>query len=346
MRLLVLGGTAFLGRAVAGAALAAGHDVTCAARGSTGTPPPGARFVRYDRTGADAYDALDGEFDALVDVSSRPSQVRGAVAALRDRVGHFVYVSSASVYTDNATPGQQAATAPIEPAAPPGVDDPAADGYAQYGPCKVACEEAVRDGVGADRAFICRAGLIVGPEDPSDRFTYWPARLSRGGEVLVPGDPGDPVQWVDVRDLAQWLVLAASSGLPGTYDGICPPVPRAEFLSGVAEGVGADPAGPYAWVPHEFLTGQGVNPWAGPKSLPLWLPLPDYAGFLSRNTSDSVAAGLACRSMADTARVTVDWWRARQAEAPADGADPTPARAGLTAEEEAEVLAAWHAAGH
>jgi len=343
MRLLVLGGTAFLSRAVAEAALTAGHDVTCAARGTTGTPPPGARFIRYDRTDPDAYAGIDGEYDAVVDVSSRPSQVRAAVAALGDRVGHWVYVSSASVYADNATPGQRAATAPTEPAAPPDVDDPAADGYAQYGPCKVACEEAVRDGVGPDRAFICRAGLIVGAGDTSDRFTYWPVRLARGGEVLVPGGPDDPVQWVDVRDLAEWLTLAASTRLSGTYDGIGLPVARSEFLAGIAEGVGADPAGPYAWVDHGFLVEQEVNPWAGPKSVPLWLPLPDYAGFLSRDTTDSIEAGLSSRPLADTARATLDWWRAERDGAAADGA---ARRAGLTAEEEAGVLAAWHTAGH
>ncbi len=334
MRLLVLGGTGFLGRALARAALDSGHDVTCAARGVTGQPPEGARLVHVDRSTPDAYAPIDGDFDAVVDISSRPSYVRAALAALADRVDHWVYVSSASVYTDNATPGQRAASAPTVAAAPPEVDDPAADGYAQYGPCKMACEEAVRGAVGEARAFACRAGLIVGAEDASGRFTYWPARLSRGGEVLVPGGPDDPVQWIDVRDLGEWLVRVAAARTSGVYDGMGLPVPRAEFLAGVAEGAGTDPD--YTYVSHEFLTEQGVNPWAGPRSLPLWLPLPEYAGFLSRDTGDALAAGLTCRPLADTTRYTLDWWRAQP---PADG----PSRAGLTVEEEAETLAAWHA---
>src|SRR5262249_38792909 len=143
MRLLVLGGTVYLGRTLARAALDSGHHVTCAARGVTGRPPEGVELVRIDRSAPDAYAPIVGDFDAVVDVSNRPSHVRAALSALAGRVDHWVYVSSVSVYSDIATPGQRASTAPTVPAAPPDVDDPEADGYAQYAPCKMACEEAV-----------------------------------------------------------------------------------------------------------------------------------------------------------------------------------------------------------
>jgi nucleoside-diphosphate-sugar epimerase len=337
MRLLILGGTAFLGRAVAHAALDSGHHVTCAARGVTGQPPEGVDLVRIDRSAPDAFAPVGGDFDAVVDVSNRPSHVRAALSALADRVDHWIYVSSISVYSDIATPGQRAPTSPTVKAAPPGVDDPEADGYAQYRPCKMACEEAVREAVAATRAFICRPGMIGGAEDATGRFTYWVARLSLGGEVLVPGGPDDAVQWVDVRDLAEWLVRVAENRTSGMYDGIGQPVPRAEFLAGIARGVGARPD--YTYVSHDFLTGRGINLWGGPRSLPFWFPLPEYAGILSRDTTDTLDAGLTVRPVADTARFTHDWWRAKP---PAD----RRLGAGLTARDETEILEAWHLAGN
>ncbi|HEY7174838.1 MAG TPA: NAD-dependent epimerase/dehydratase family protein [Micromonosporaceae bacterium] len=360
MRLLILGGNSFLGKATARAALDAGDDVTCAARGVTGDAPDGARFVRIDRDEPDAYAAIDGNYDAVVDVSSRPSHVRAALAALSERVRHWVYVSSGSVYTDSATPNQRVEGSPIHDPAPPEVDDPFADGFVNYGPCKVACEQAVVASVGADRAFLCRAGLIVGPEDRSDRFTYWPERMARHGEVLAPGAPSDFVQWVDVRDLGAWLALAGRERIAGTYDGIGIPMPRAQFLLDVATGVGAG-APQLTWVDDVFLVEQGVNPWAGPRSLPMWLPLPEYAGFLTRDGSAARDAGLRARPLVDTARDTLEWSRARRASADGSatpaaggsavpgsaGTDDSPAqparKAGLTADDEAEVLAAWRA---
>ena len=247
MRVLVLGGTVFLGRAVARRALDAGHDVTCAARGLSGSVPAGVRFVSVDRDHPAGLSALDGQrFDAVVDVARRPSHVRRALAVLGDRVGHWTFVSTCSVYADDVAPGQQAESAPLLAAAPPEVDD--AEGE-NYGPCKVAGEEAIAS-TGLP-AFVCRAGLIVGPEDPSDRFAYWVARVARGGEVLVPGRPDERVQWIDVRDLAAWLVLAGESGLTGTYDGNGVSVPRRRFLADVAEGVGVSPQ--LTWVDQDFL---------------------------------------------------------------------------------------------
>ncbi|MGC9668927.1 NAD-dependent epimerase/dehydratase family protein [Planosporangium sp. 12N6] len=331
MRLLILGGTAFLGRAAARAALAAGHEVTCAARGRSGEPADGVTFVAVDRDGPDGLAPLRGlEFDALVDVSSRPGQVRRAVAELAPRVGHAVYVSSGSAYADTGTPGQRATEAPLLAPASPSDDDPTAP--ETYGPRKVACERAVLDGFGADRTFVCRAGLIIGPEDDTGRFTYWVDRLARGGEVLAPGAPDDLVQYVDVRDLADWLVRAAETRLAGVYDGTGAPVSREHFLTHVAVGV-ATPV-QLTWVDQEFLRSEGVAPWMGPRSLPLWLPLPEYAGFLSRDVSAALEAGLRTRDVTDTARHTLAWRRTTP--------ESSLTGAGISPEDEAALLEKWH----
>ena len=327
MRILVLGGTVFLGRAVARCAVGAGHDVTCAARGVSGGHPDGARLVRVDRDRPEGLSALAGErFDAVVDVARRPSHVRQALTELGDRVGHWTFVSTISVYADDRTPGQRADSAPLLPAAPPEIDDATDE---QYGPCKVAAEEAVA--ASGLAAFVCRAGLIVGPEDTSARFDYWVARLARGGEVLVPGRPEDQVQLVDVRDLASWLVLAAETGLTGTYDGVGAPVARREFMASIAEGVGATPR--LTWVDQDFLAERGVQPWSGEGSLPVWVPLPDYAGLMSRDVSPALKNGLRTRPLSETARDTLDWLPSR----------PDPLiPAGLAPDDEARVLRAWH----
>jgi nucleoside-diphosphate-sugar epimerase len=332
MRLLVLGGTVFLGRAVARQALAAGHEVTCAARGTSGKPPAGARFVRVDRDAPDGLSALDGErYDAVVDVARLPSHVRSALAGLADRVRHWVFVSTASVYAETATPDLPVDATPLLPPAPPGEDlDDKAGGPEAYGSNKVACEQAITAAVGADRSMLCRAGLVIGPEDGSGRFEYWVRRMARGGQVLAPGTPADRVQFVDVRDLAAWLIHAAQTGLAGTYNGIGAPISRADFLAGVAEGVGGAPA--LTWVDQEFLVANEVKPWSGERSLPIWLPLPEYAGFMTRDASAALAAGLRPRPLADTAADTLEWL--------ADQPDAT-ARCGLAAADEADVLRRW-----
>ncbi|MEV0456934.1 NAD-dependent epimerase/dehydratase family protein [Catellatospora methionotrophica] len=330
MRLLVFGGNVFLGRAVAAHALAAGHDVTCVVRGTSGDVPAGAALVTADRDDPGSLAALDGEFDAVIDVARRPSHVRHAVAALGARIPHWVYVSSCSVYADNGTPGQRAADAPRLAPLPLEIDDATGE---NYGPAKVSCENALLDGVGPERAMLCRAGLIVGPEDPTGRFDYWVARLAEGGEVLAPGGPGDAMQWIDVRDLAAWLVQVAEQRLSGAYDGIGAPIDRAAFLAGIASGVAATPE--LTWVDQDFLVAQGVEPWAGERSLPMWLPLPEYAGFMSRDVSDALAAGLSPRPLADTARDTLAWL----------ATGPTRKRwAGITRDDEATLLATWQAA--
>jgi nucleoside-diphosphate-sugar epimerase len=325
MRILVLGGSQFLGRAIASHACAGGHDVTCAARGLAGPIAAGARFVRIDRDVANGLAPLaDETFDAVVDVARHPGPVRRAVAALKRPGVHWTFVSTISVYADNRIPGQRADTAPLrEPAA----EDVEHSTDAIYGAAKVACEQAV-----GGEAFICRAGLIAGPEDPTGRFAYWPERLARGGEVLAPGSPEDAVQFIDVRDLAQWIVHAAETRLTGIYDGIGPIRARGEFLAECASAL--DASCTFIWVDRAFLEARDVRRWAGPRSLPMWLPLPDFAGFLTRDTSPARAAGLTTRPVAVTARDTLHWLNASNGPV-----------IGLTADEERDVLAAWHARG-
>lgn len=323
MRLLVLGGTVFLSRAVAAEAVRRGHTVTCAARGASGPVPEGAELVRWDRAHPVPDELAGRRFDAVVDVARHPSRVAAAVEAFPD--AHWVFVSTINVYADESTPGGRPGTLPLREPITGDVDltlDPEA-----YGPMKVACEDTVR--TGADSATIIRPGLIVGPGDPTGRFSYWPRRVAAGGEVLAPGRPEDVVQVVDVRDLAAWIVHAAASRTHGTFDGVGPATPIGELLDAVAKGVGSRPT--YTWVPQEFLTEQAVEPWMGPDSIPLWLPRPEYDGMLAHDVAPSLAAGLAVRPVAETARDTLAWLE-ETPDAPVTGIGP---------ERETELLEAF-----
>lgn len=332
MKLLILGGTAFLSKTIARYAVERGHDVTVVARGISGQPPEGARHVTADRDSAEGLTALtDRHFDAVVDVTRVPGQMKRALETLAATTGHWTYVSSCSAYSDDETVGQTAATAPtLEPTDEDSLDPD----IEKYGASKVACENLVLRHK-PDRSFILRAGLIVGENDPSYRFGYWPDRIADGGQILAPGAPTEKVQYVDVRDLANWVVNAAETGLSGIYDGASLPMTRERFFTEIAEGVGATPN--LTWVPQEFLMEHGVKPWSGDDALSLWLPLPDYAGFLTRDTRPAMEAGLSIRPLADTA---ADWLATRDRR-PVPNAEGSPYRS-LTREREAEVLAAWH----
>src|SRR6476469_5226975 len=227
MRILVLGGTAFLSREVAARAVERGHEVVCAARGESGSVPDGARLVRWDRTEQPPAELVALNPDAVVDVARLPSHVRRAVAAFPD--AHCSFVSTCNVYADEGTAGGTAESPLKEPITDD--VDPASSSEA-YGAMKVACEQVVRQGARA--AFVARPGLIVGPHDPSGRFAYWPAHAAAaaedGGPLLVPGEPDDMVQVIDVRDLADWIVGAAEAGLTGAYDGNAASVTRQAFV--------------------------------------------------------------------------------------------------------------------
>ncbi|HEY9290660.1 MAG TPA: NAD-dependent epimerase/dehydratase family protein [Microlunatus sp.] len=325
MKILILGGTAFLSAATAREAVARGHRVTCLARGTSGRPPEGATWVRADRDqGPDAYLEVADDWDAVIDVGRQPEQIRQALAALGERTRHWTFVSTVSVYRDDATPDQDE-SAPLHPALAAGsFTDPE-----DYGPAKVSCEQAVIEAVGP-RAHISRAGLIIGRGDVSDRFGYWPARFARGGEVLVPDTPTAATQVIDVDDLAAWLLDAAESGATGILNSVGDPAPLRQVLDTVSAVAGdhdrqvpVDPA---------FLVDHQVGYWAGPNSLPLWLP-EDYRGFGNRSNTAARAAGMQLRPLADSAHSALSY----EVQLGID----RDRRAGLMPDVERRLLAAW-----
>ncbi len=299
MRILILGGTRFLSRQVARQAVARGHDVTCLARGKSGPAVTGAAFVPADRElGASAYEGLDGEWDAVIDFARKPRHVQDALAALAGQTGYWSLVSTASVYASNGTPGEDE-TAELVPAleAVDGVfPDPAEN---EYGEGKVACEELVRD-LGPENVLVSRPGLIAGPEDESDRFGYWPARVAQErSPVLIPDMAETMTQTIDVRDLAEWLVTGVEDTRTGTYNTMGPSVPFGELLTLATAAAGYH--GSFRTADPQWLHEQGVAYWAGNESLPLWMP-EGYEGFSTRSTAAAVAAGLQQRPAEHTVR--------------------------------------------
>ncbi|MGY4720799.1 NAD-dependent epimerase/dehydratase family protein [Naumannella huperziae] len=289
--MLILGGTAMLGRAVATDAITRGHAVTCLARGSASVAP-GARFVAGDRDDPAGLAPVAGEgWDAVIDVSRQPGQVRRAVGALT--AGHWVFVSSANVYADASELDRDESAATL-----PALTGDVMESMESYGNAKVACEEAVR--AGPTPATIARVGLIGGPEDWSGRSGYWPWRFAHpsGPDVIVPDDPACPCAMIDVRDLAGWLVSAAERRLDGTFNVTGPTTDLAEVLRTAAlVAGGATPARPVA---PDRLAALGVAAWMGPLSLPLWIDDPAMRGFATLDTARARAAGLACRPLRDT----------------------------------------------
>ncbi len=320
MKLLVLGGTRFLGRHVVESALGAGHRVTTFTRGQTNAGLwPGAEMLTGDRDGA--LGALrDGTWDAVVDTSGYfPRVVRQSAELLRDSVGRYVFVSSISVYADFAQPVSESTPVAV-------VEDPTVESIEPdyYGALKALCEQVVEEVYG-DRATIVRPGLIVGPFDPTDRFTYWPRRLAEGGEAIAPGKPDAPVQVIDGRDLADWLVRIAEQGTSGVFNATGPadPLTMRETLERVRAAVGGDTT--LRWVDDDTLLAAEIGPWM---ELPLWLPGDDYAGMARADISRAIAAGLTFRPLEETARDTLAWSRTAGEQRPT-----------LTREKEAEVLA-------
>ena len=284
MRLLVLGGTRFVGRAVVDEAVAAGHSVTLFNRGQTAPSLyPGLETVIGDRTVSLA--PLAGRrFDTMIDCAGYdPAVVSLSVSALRDSVDRYVFVSSVSVYADQSTPAVEGAAVLT--------DD-------SYGGRKAACEQVVLSVFGP-RAVIARPGLIVGPHDPTERFPYWPRRLARGGRVLAPGAPDDPVQFIDVRDLARFLVSPTPAGV---FNIVAAPMPFGDLLSAI------DASADLVWVSTPDLRAAKVDPWMG---VPLWIGDPEWAAANLVDNSRAVAAGLTTRPPAETAADVLAWDTAR-----------------------------------
>ena len=330
MRLLVLGGTAWLGRNIVSAAVDAGHEVTALARGEAGDPPDGARFVAADRDGDDAFAGLgDERWDAVIDLSRQPGQVRRAVAALGERTAHWVFVSSASVYADMTTIGDDESAALLPP-----LDGDVMETMETYGSAKVSCEQYVLDGVGPDRSLIARVSLIGGPGDSSGRTGYWPRRMAQPsnpeGRVLVPDTPDVPVQVLDVRDLAHWLVRCAERGTAGIATVGGPTHTLGEHLETVRNVTGF--TGSWEVAGEDWLTEHGVEPWMGPRSLPLWLPAEAIA-LNAHDLSRATSLGLRSRPLAETLADTLAWELAKSGERPA----------GLSDDDERELLDALDA---
>ena len=321
MRLLVLGGTKFLGRATVDTALTRGHDVTLFNRGQTNPDLyPDVEKIRGDRT--EDLGALDGrDWDAVLDMATfLPRVVRLSVDALRGHVGRYVYISSVSAYAAHSTPEEQLEDAPVEE-----LDDPSAEDLEHYGALKAVCESIVEDAYG-EQALIVRPGLIVGPHDPTDRFTYWPRRIETGGDVLAPGKPQDPVQFVDARDLGEWIVRATENGLSGTYNATGEVMTFEELLDECLRVTGSDAN--LTWVPSDYLLGQGVEEWMG---VPLWIASPGWQAANRVPVMKAMAAGLTFRPLAETIVDTLAWDAQREW--------PRAEGVGLTPEREQELLA-------
>jgi 2'-hydroxyisoflavone reductase len=336
VRLLLLGGPKFLGRAVADAALARGHELTFFNRG--GTNPelyPDVEKLRGDRDGG-LSELEAGEWDAVVDTSGYvPRVVRASAELLAERARHYTFVSSISVYAGFGEPVDEGSpVATLE-------DEASEDVPAHYGALKALCEQVVEEAF-PGRALHVRAGLIVGPHDPTDRFTYWPERIARGGEVLVPGAPERTVQFVDVRDLAEWIVGGAERGLAGVFNATGPEAPlgmgRLVETCAAVSGAEASPV----WVDEHFLVERDVGQWL---ELPLWVDThdPDSRHFMGVAVGKALAEGLRFRPLAETVRDTLAWARSREGRGDGTAAMGGTEGVGLAPARERELLAEWRA---
>jgi len=331
LRILVLGGTKFIGPHLVEHALARGHEVTLFNRGKT-NPHLFPELTRLKGDRDNDLKSLEGrEWDAVIDNSaSIPRWVRQSAGLLKDAAKLYLFTSSISVYADYSKPGMD------ESGAVGVLEDPTVEEITgeTYGPLKALCEQEARQAFG-DGAIVVRPGLIVGPRDPSDRFTYWPVRIARGGEVMAPGDPTDPVQFIDVRDLAEWYVALVERGEGGLFNATGPgsPLSMAEMLYGIRAVTSA--AVSFTWVEAGFLAANEVYAW---QHMTTWVPPSEgYEGFSRVDCSRAIKSGLRFRPLAETARDTLDWWNGLPEERRSEP------RAGLPAEKETEVLAAWHA---
>ena len=327
LRILILGGTGFIGPHQVEAARGRGHTLTLFNRGQTAPGMfPDIETLRGDRNG-DLRSLEGGSWDCVIDNSGfEPEQVTLSATLLRNAVRQYIFVSTQSVYADRGIIDQDESGAIGRSGVPE-------QEWSGYGPLKARCEIALKE-IMPDRATIVRPAVIVGPGDASDRFTYWVQRVDRGGEVLSPGRPEDPTQFIDVRDLAEWMVRLAEDRTFGTFNATGPgsPLSVAELLYGI-RAVTMSPVS-FTWTDAAFLAEQNVRPFS---DLPLWMvPAGATAGFMRMSARRAQSAGLTYRPLATTAADTLAWWKTepvtrRQGEL----------RAGLTPQRESEVLAAW-----
>ena len=327
MKVLILGGTVFLSAAVAKDYLERGHDVTCVSRSTNSQPPEGVREIVADRSrGESAYDQVRADWDAVIDVATDPQFVGDALNVLANTARHWTYVSSCSVYVNQDEPDCTESEQVVEPLAPGEISSPE-----NYGASKSAGEALCRDAVG-DRLIIVRPGLIVGAGDPSDRGGYWPARFARGGEVLVPEAKDLSAQMIDVNDLARWIVACGETRITGTMNA----VGESRLLVDVlreARGVALFD-GRLVVVDDQWLVDHDVAPWAGPRSLPLWIPRGQgFNGFSRRSHALATRHGLILTPLEATLRRVLEY-EATQ------GLD-RDRRAGLGPDDETRLIELW-----
>jgi nucleoside-diphosphate-sugar epimerase len=339
LKLLILGGTGFIGPHEVRYALERGHEVTIFNRGREQMSWPGpVEELLGDRNTGDLKSLEGRAWDACIDnPTTLPKWVRDAGHVLAGKVRQYIFISTISVYAANDTPGADETAALVA--------YPGKDAYAEttetmrstpalYGSLKALSEQQAQS-LFPGMATIIRPGLIVGPGDETDRFTYWPVRIDRGGEVLAPGDGADPVQYIDARDLAEWTVRMAEQGATGVFNATGPA--RQETMRGMLDGIRsalhADAR--FTWVPDKFLADNNVSPWM---DMPVWVPgHGGAAGFARRRIQRAHAAGLTYRPLGETARDTLAWFKTEPADRQAK------LRAGLAADREAALLAKWSA---
>jgi 2'-hydroxyisoflavone reductase len=337
LRILILGGTGFTGPYQVRYAVSRGHKVTVFNRNRRQADLPGSveRLVG-DRNATDGLAALKGRtWEAVIDNPTIfPSWVRDAGQVLKDATQHYVFISTISVYPDVGTPRGADESAAVSPYK-------GTDPYAEsritgenYGPLKALSEREAEKWF-PRKTTVIRPGLIVGPGDESDRFTYWPVRIDRGGEILAPGDGMDPIQFIDARDLAEWTIRMVEQKAFGTFNATGPrsALSSAEFLGGIRAALSGSKDLKFIWVPTAFLAEQKVEPWG---DMPVWIPRsqPDSA-ISTVSNARAIAQGLTLRSLATTTVDALAWFNALPAER------KSALRAGIKAEREAEVLRAW-----
>lgn len=338
LRILILGGTGFIGPHQVRYAVSRGHHVTLFNRGRT-NPGLFKGLANIEELIGDRapnpgnYDALKtGEWDVVIDnPTTRPRWVKEAASAVKGRAGQYIFISTISVYAANDRPGADESAA-LATTPDPGVQE-TPDFMRYYGPLKALAEQEAQTAF-PGRATIIRPGLIVGVGDPSDRFTYWPVRIARGGEVLAP-PADDPVQLIDARDLGEWVIHCAEAKVYGVFNATGPASRFSvkAMLEGTRDALGAKAS--FIHVTSEFLAAEKVNGWS---DLPVWVPpAGDTAGFTQRSIAKALAAGLTFRPFADTVKETLAFYERQSDERKAQ------LRAGLSAEREAAVLAAWRA---
>lgn len=334
LRILILGGTGFIGPNEVRYALSRGHKVTTFNRGKShpNELPAEVEQLLGDRNGK--LDALKNrQWDVVIDdPTTLPAWVRDAAQLLKGNVDRYVFISTVSVYAEVKNGVDE--SAPLQKYDGP---DPyketlqamVASGYKTYGPLKALSEKEAEKWF-PGKTLIVRPGLIVGPRDPSDRFTYWPVRVARGGEVLAPGNPDDPVQFIDARDLAEWTIRMAENRETGIYNATGPASPLT--ISGMLETMkkALNSNATFTWAPADFLKERKVEAWS---DMPVWAG--DELGLAKTNISRALSKGLTFRPLADTTRDTLEWFKSL----PEDR--QSHLKAGITPEREAEVLAAW-----